>query len=104
MALRGDIRPPIPGRHTDLFGNFVNRIDGSALVAADYQECLVNARKGVADDVYQAGFPFSGDGACINCLLSNDSVENAAMAESADDDRGFAGTAKVVGGQWLRAR
>ncbi len=44
----GHIRPPVPGRHADLLRNFVDAVDGAALVAAGDDQRAIHAGQGLA--------------------------------------------------------
>jgi hypothetical protein len=92
-ARRGrHVGPPVPGRDAYLFGEFVEAVDGAALVAAGDDERALDAGPGPLDDLRDARLPEPAQALHFKLARACQLVYQAAPAERADDDdvvRGF---------------
>ena len=78
----GDVCPPIPGRYTDALADFVDAIDGAALVAASYHEFSVH-------HINDKRLPTALHLVNIQLLLHDELVDDTTFAYGANDDTTF---------------
>ena len=85
----GYIGPEVPGRNADLFGEIVNPVDGSALVAPGDHQRGVNAGLRVWHNLNQERFPFAHYPGNVDSPFANQPVDDRVLSDRAGDD-GFA--------------
>ena len=81
------VGPVVPRRHADLFGEVVDTEDRPALVAPGDDECLIDARLRLRHDLNDERLPASGEVACIQFSVADESIDERALPDRPDDDR-----------------
>ena len=91
-VLRRHIGPPIPGRHADLLGDFVQTVDRTPLVATDDHQGPGDAGQRLVDRGDRERLPFPGEAGGRHLARPHQPINQQAMAQRAgDDDRLAAG-------------
>ncbi len=80
------IRPPVPGRDPDLFGQIVEAEDRAALVAAGDHQSVGNAWNRLWHDLNEKRFPLADDLRYIDLAIANQSLDDRAFADRAHED------------------
>ena len=86
VMLRGHVRPKIPRRNADLFGDFVDAVNRPAFVAAGDDQRLIHARQGIGDGGDDERFPFARNGSGVELARFDQAVNQRAFTQSAGEE------------------
>ena len=79
------IRPPVPRGDADLFGNLIEAVDRSVLVASRDDESRGHSGKRIGDGLDEVRLPLALERGRIDLVLADQSVEESASAERSDN-------------------
>ncbi len=91
------VRPPVPGRNTNLIGKVVDTEDRSAFVAPGNNQRAGYSGQWFRHDLDQKRFPFAGDWRDIDFTIADKVVDNFALSNRANDDHARTKIVPVVG-------
>src|SRR5690625_3336930 len=91
-----DIREPVPRRDADLFGEAVGAENSTATIGAHDDERLCHAGPGPIDDLLAEALPLVSEISGIQSAGVDQTVEDGALAEHADDNSGAANVCRIV--------
>ena len=91
VVWNADVRPPIPGRNTHLFGEIIGGVDGATLVCPDKNERARHSWKWPLYDRGHGSLPVAFDAGDVQLVAANQVVDQRAAADCAEEDgRGLA--------------
>ena len=96
LVIHRHVRPEVPGRHADLFGDVVDAVDGPALIAAGDHQRARHARQRTRHHLDVECLPLARDARHVDPLVADQLVDQRALADRADDNRVGAQTLVVV--------